>query len=219
MLFRVCVWDLDGTLFYTLPTIHHYCNRSLRHFGLGEISLDACRSLCRLSIGEFYKRLLVLGGCPGGEVDRLAPLIRDFDCEIYLKDFTYLTRPYDGIPETLLEMRKRGVTSAVLTNKPHAIACSLVKRFLGESITLCIGQTPTSISKPDSRSLDRILEVLQAERRQVIYVGDTDVDMLTAKNAGVACAAALWGYQPPEVLEPYAPAFMAAAPWDLLALF
>lgn len=62
--FRACVWDLDGTLLYTLPTIHHYCNQSLRHFGFHGITLDECRDLCRLSIAEFYHKLLKLGGCP-----------------------------------------------------------------------------------------------------------------------------------------------------------
>lgn len=54
--FRACVWDLDGTLLYTLPTIHHYCNQSLRHFGFHDITLDECRDLCRLSIAEFYHK-------------------------------------------------------------------------------------------------------------------------------------------------------------------
>lgn len=219
MPFRVCVWDLDGTLFYTLPTIHYYCNRSLRHFGLRGISLDACRSLCRLSIGEFYRKLLFLGGCSSGDIDRLAPLIRDFDYEIYLKDVTYLTTTYEGIPETLLALGQKGVVNAVLTNKPHAIACSLVERFLGERIALCIGQTPSSISKPDSHSMDGVLAALGAQRSQTLYVGDTDVDMMTAKNTGVACAAALWGYQPRESLAPYSPMLMAGEPREVLALF
>ena len=67
--FRACVWDLDGTLLYTLPTIHHYCNQSLRHFGFHDITLDECRDLCRLSIAEFYHKLLKLGGCPPDRVD------------------------------------------------------------------------------------------------------------------------------------------------------
>ena len=78
--FRACVWDLDGTLLYTLPTIHHYCNQSLRHFGFHDITLDECRDLCRLSIAEFYHKLLKLGGCPPDRVAALQPAIRDYDC-------------------------------------------------------------------------------------------------------------------------------------------
>lgn len=219
MPFRACVWDLDGTLLYTLPTIHHFCNLSLRHFGFGQIEMDTCRDLCRLSIAEFYQGLLKLGGCPAGDIEHLAPRIRDFDRDSYLKDFSYLTAPYDGIPETLLALQQRGVLNAVLTNKHHALACALIERFFGGSIAVCMGQTPDSISKPDPRSMDGILQALGVARGEVLYVGDTDVDMLTAQNTGVSCAAALWGYQPREALAPFAPLCLANVPQDILALF
>ncbi|MDO4269668.1 MAG: HAD family hydrolase [Eubacteriales bacterium] len=219
MAFRACVWDLDGTLFYTLPTIHHYCNASLRHFGFHEISLDECRDLCRLSIAHFYHRLLELGGCPADEIERLSPRIRDYDCESYLADFAYLTEPYEGIRETLAALQSKGIRNGVLTNKPDAIARSLVERFLGGLIDVCVGQTPDSISKPDPRSMDGVLNALSVSRGEVLYVGDTDVDMQTAKNTRVAAAAALWGYQPIEALAPYAPAFVVRAPAELIPLF
>ena len=113
--FRACVWDLDGTLLYTLPTIHHYCNQSLRHFGFHDITLDECRDLCRLSIAEFYHKLLKLGGCPPDRVAALQPAIRDYDCAAYLSDFTYLTQPYAGVCETLAELNRRGIPSRSLT--------------------------------------------------------------------------------------------------------
>lgn len=219
MAFRACVWDLDGTLFYTLPTIHHYCNLSLAHFGLGSITLDACRDLCRLSIAAFYPRLLTLGGCPAGDVARLAPALRDYDCASYLQDFAYLTEPYPGIKQTLAALRAKGIKNGVLTNKPDAIAQALVGRFLGDAIDVCIGQTPESISKPDPRSMDGVLSALGVSRDEVLYVGDTDVDMQTAQNTHVAAAAALWGYQPREALAPYAPDFFLSAPTELIALF
>ena len=147
--FRACVWDLDGTLLYTLPTIHHYCNQSLRHFGFHGITLDECRDLCRLSIAEFYHKLLKLGGCPPDRVAALQPAIRDYDCAAYLSDFTYLTQPYAGVCETLAELNRRGIKNAVLTNKPNAVACALIDRFFGDAMELCVGQTPETISKPD----------------------------------------------------------------------
>ena len=156
--FRACVWDLDGTLLYTLPTIHHYCNQSLRHFGFHDITLDECRDLCRLSIAEFYHKLLKLGGCPPDRVAALQPAIRDYDCAAYLSDFTYLTQPYAGVCETLAELNRRGIKNAVLTNKPNAVACALIDRFFGDAMELCVGQTPETISKPDPHSMDPVLE-------------------------------------------------------------
>ncbi|WP_283673415.1 HAD family hydrolase [Butyricicoccus sp. Marseille-Q5471] len=219
MSFRACIWDLDGTLFYTLPTIHYYCNRSLAHFGLREITVEECQDLCRLSITQFYQRLLELGGCPSEDMNHLAPRIRDFDCASYLADFTYLTKPYDGIRETLTELKQMGVKNAVLTNKPNQIACSLVNLFFSDLIDVCIGQTPESISKPDPRSLDAVLHTLSISRSEAVYVGDTDVDMQTAHNTGVAAAAVAWGYQPLETLLCYKPDFVVHTPHELISLF
>lgn len=219
MALQVCVWDLDGTLLYTLPTIHYYCNQSLVHFGLHEITLAECQDLCRLSIAHFYHKLLALGGCPAEEIDRLQPAIRDYDCASYLRNFTYLTTPYPGVADTIRTLRARGIRSACLTNKPNDVACSLIGHFFGGLIDVCIGQTPDSISKPDPCSMDRMLELLGVGRDEVLYIGDTDVDMETARNTRTAAAAAAWGYQPLSVLEAYHPAYILHEPGELLSVF
>ena len=168
--FRACVWDLDGTLLYTLPTIHQYCNQTLRHNGDHGITLDECRDLCRLSIAEFYHMLVKLGGCPPDRVAALQPAIRDYDCAAYLSDFTYLTQPYAGVCETLAELNRRGIKNAVLTNKPNAVACALIDRFFGDAMELCVGQTPETISKPDPHSMDPVLEQLGIPREHSMSV-------------------------------------------------
>ncbi len=175
--------------------------------------------MCRLSIAQFYHRLLELGGCPPEDVAQLQPLIRDYDCACYLKNFTYLTKPYDGIRETLTALHEKGIKNGILTNKPNPLAQSLAERFFGDLIDLCIGQTPESISKPDSRSMDETLAVLGVSRAEVLYVGDTDVDMQTARNTGVAAAAVTWGYQPADMLLPYHPEFVVEHPTELIPLF
>lgn len=217
--FRACIFDLDGTLLYTLPTIHHYCNKSLAHFGLDSISMADCQNLCRLSIAHFYHRLLELGGCPPERIPELAPHIRDYDCAAYLEDFTYLTEPYAGIPELLQALRARGIPTGVLTNKPNAVAQSVVRHFFGDLLSVCVGQTPDSISKPDPRSMDSIFTALSRKPGEVLYVGDTDVDMQTAANTEVAAAAVAWGYQPLEHLLTYQPALIARHPMDILKFF
>lgn len=219
MSYRACVWDLDGTLLYTLPTIHHYCCLSLAHFGFHAISLEECRDLCRLSIAHFYHKLLALGGCPPDDIERLQPAIRDYDCASYLSDFAYLTKPYDGVRETLETLCAKGVKNAVLTNKPNAVACALIEQFFGGLMDVCVGQTPGTISKPDPRSMDGVLDTLGVRRDEVLYVGDTDVDMQTARNTGVAAAAAVWGYQPLQTLLPYAPEFVVHSPRELISIF
>lgn len=84
---------------------------------------------------------------------------------------------------------------------------------------LCVGQTPETISKPDPHSMDPVLEQLGIPREQILYVGDTDVDMQTARNTQTAAAAAAWGYQPLEMLLPYHPEFIVRRPEQLLTIF
>ena len=214
-----CVFDLDGTLLNSLPTILHYNNLSLVHFGLHPITARECQNLCRYSIAEFYHRLLRLGGCPEEKVEELAPQIRDYDLEVYLQDFTYLSEPYPQIKELLQELRRRGVLLAVLTNKPHAIAQAVIEQFFPGVFHIVCGQTPDTISKPDPRSLWDLLDRLGADREKCVYVGDTDIDLKTALSANVTAAAAAWGFQSREILESFHPALMAENPLDILSLY
>lgn len=215
---KLWVFDLDGTLLNTLPTIHYYCNKSLSHFGLRSISEEECKDLCRLSIRHFYHRLLIMGGCPQEQLDVLQPKIRDYDIQSYLGDYMIFTEPFKGITEILDQINQNGLISVVLTNKPHDIAVKLVNTFFGDKICLTIGQTPDSISKPDARSILQISEKLQVEKDRLIYIGDTDVDMQTANNAGVTSIAVTWGYQERENLESYNPDFIINSPEELLRL-
>jgi len=215
---RACVFDLDGTLADTLPTVHYYCCRSLAHFGLGTVTLEQCRGLCRLSIAEFYPRLLRLGGCAPERIEELREPIRQYDLNSYLQDIFYLTRPYPGIKALLGRLKEMGVCTAVLTNKPAPLAGSLMDALFPGLLDEIAGQTPDSVSKPDPRSLTGLLERLGVDRKDCLYVGDTDVDMRTAQGAGVPACAAAWGYQTREELSVFSPAWFADTPEELLTI-
>ena len=121
--------------------------------------------------------------------------------------------------ETLAELNRRGIKNAVLTNKPNAVACTLIDRFFGDAMELCVGQTPETISKPDPHSMDSVLEPLRKPHHYLLYLGDTDLDMQTARNTQTAAAAAAWGYQTLEMLLPYHPEFIVRRPEQLLTIF
>ncbi len=218
-MFEACIFDLDGTLVNTLPTVHHYCNLSLVHFGFNPVSMDQCRELCRLSISEFYARLLQLGGCPLDKVDELTDPIRAYDLDIYKKNIHYLTTPFPGIKELLCELKKLGVKTAVLTNKPAPLAELLMDHMFPGLFDIVAGQTPTSISKPDPRSLANMISMLRLQSGSCLYVGDTDVDMITADAAGVSKCAVTWGYQSAEELSRFSPDYMVDTATQLLGIF
>lgn len=218
-MFKACIFDLDGTLLDTLPTVHHSCNLSLAHFRLGFVTMEQCRDLCRLPIAEFYPRLLQLGGCPRETISAVTEQIRLYDLEGYLKDPFAGTAAFCGIEELLRQLRNWGVMTAVLTNKPAPLAEEVVSRFFPGLIDRTVGQTPNTISKPNPQSLLDLIGSLNLERANCLYVGDTDVDMQTARNAGVSLAAVAWGYQDISSLRGYAPDFVITAPEELLTLF
>ncbi len=213
---RACVFDLDGTLVDTLPTVHHYCCATLVHFGLNPVTLDQCRGLCRLSIAQFYPQLLRLGGCPEERIEPLLEPVRQYDLDSYLQDIFYLTRPYPGIKALLEGLRGLGVASAVLTNKPAPLAQALMDALFPGLLDEVAGQTPDSVSKPDPRSLTGLLERMGVDRESCLYVGDSDVDMITAQNAGIAACAVTWGYQTREELSVFSPAWFAGSAEELL---
>lgn len=215
---RACIFDLDGTLADTLPTVHHYCSNSLVHFGLKAVTLEQCRGLCRLSIAEFYPNLLRLGGCPEERTAELLEPIRQYDLNSYLQDIFYLTQPYPGVTALLEQLREIGVICAVLTNKPAPLAQALMSALFPGLLDVVEGQTPSSVSKPDPRSLTDLLDKLNTDKEDCLYVGDTDVDMRTAQSAGVSACAVTWGYQAKKELSAFSPTWFAESPEELFAI-
>lgn len=218
-MFKACIFDLDGTLVDTLPTVHYYCNRSLTHFGFSPVTMEQCQTLCRLSISEFYSRLLRMGGCPDGKVDDLKDLIRAYDLEIYSKDIYHLTRPYPGVLDLIQQLNELGVRTAVLTNKPAPLAEALMNDMFSGLFDVVAGQTPDSISKPDPRSLTNLIAALDLPQHVCLYAGDTDVDMITAHAAGVSKCAVTWGYQSTEELLQFSPDYIVNTSDQLLSIF
>lgn len=216
---RSCIFDLDGTLINTLPTVHYYCNRSLQHFGLRSISEPECQNLCRLPISSFYRELLSLGGCPKKQIEELAVSIQNYDIAEYLKNFLYLSQPYAGIQDMLQGLLEKNVVTAVLTNKPADIATSLIAEMFPRCFKTVRGQTMETISKPDPRSLWNLLDDLGLEQEECVYVGDSDVDMDTGIAAGVTTVGVTWGFQSLQVISSRSPDYIVNHPKDLLSLF
>ncbi|NLH00309.1 MAG: HAD family hydrolase [Clostridiales bacterium] len=217
--YKACIFDLDGTVVNTLPTVHHYCNITLDRFGFSAISELQCRNLCRLPIKEFYHELLRLGGCPPENIEKLAPQARDYDIKRYLENPAVGSMPYEGVPELLQELKSRGIILGVLTNKPHAIAQSLIGSLYPGIFDSVTGQTPDTISKPDPRCLLNYIGDMGLAKTECLYVGDSDVDMKTAKAARVDVAAVTWGFQSREHLLEYNPEYVFDKPAELLKLF
>lgn len=190
---KCCLFDLDGTLLNTLDTITHYVNRSLSSDGLEPISSDECRGF----IGDGALNLLTRAYAHRGVTDpevarsRLASYVAGYDEDPY-----YLTEPYPGIPELLCELVSRGVRIGILSNKQDSSVSMIVDRFFPGLVHGCMGGRLGVPLKPSPVSSLELLSRLGHRPEDTVFIGDSDVDMLTGRALGSRCIGVSWGYRP-----------------------
>ncbi len=195
-MYKAVIFDLDGTLFDTLPDIREVLNKTLAHFSLPTLSRErvaafignGARELVRLSIGE-------------ENADRLEEILRFYKAE-YAKNDGALSKFFDGEEEALLMLKSRGVRMAVLTNKPHNVALKTNENYFAPFCFDCVlGQREGLPLKPAPDGAYEILKSLGVKKEECLFVGDGETDVQTAKNAGLCCVSVLWGYRTKDALE------------------
>ena len=207
---KAAVFDLDGTLTNTLNDIATAMNRSLRLHGLPEFSVDEYRYL----VGDGAKKLAQRAVRNRQE---LAESVRR-EYQAYYQEHTLdTTRPYPGIPELLQALTERGIQVCVLSNKPHADTCGVVRHFFPEIPFAQIrGQVEGVPVKPDPTGALLIARTLGLKPEAFVYLGDTNVDMRTAVNAGMHPVGVTWGFRPAEELAQAGAEHLIGNPLDLL---
>jgi len=190
--FDTYIFDLDGTLLNTLDDLAAAVNHALRQCDMPARSIDEVRRFVGNGV-----RLLMVRAVPDGERNpRFEEAFGAFRA-YYQAHAADHTRPYLGIIDTLRELRARGKRLAVVSNKFHAATQELVARFFGDVITVAIGENEAAgiRKKPASDTVNEALAQLGADRRGAVYVGDSDVDIMTARNSGLPCISVLWGFR------------------------
>lgn len=193
---KCVIFDLDGTLLNTIKTITFYLNHALSSFGLPPVSEEEAMSY----VGDGAVKL-VRRAMKGRESDE-ALFRRIYDCynEAYNGSPYYLTEKYEGIDVLISELKSRYVLG-VLSNKPDYAVRAAVERFFPGAFTLVFGGREGVPLKPSPVPLTDMLKELGFSSEQTAYVGDSEVDVLTARNAGVALPIAVsWGFRGREAL-------------------
>lgn len=197
-MYQACIFDLDGTLTDTLDSLVYSVNLMLTSLGLTEITKDQCREFVGNGAKVLVEKALQASG------DKELRLL-DKAMEIYVRVFgencTYHVRPYEGIRELLKELRKRGIRTAVLSNKPHRQAVGVVRSFFEEgSFDVVMGQAEGRPRKPDPAGIYAAAEQLQVSLKDCLYIGDSEVDIRTGAAAGVKTIGVTWGFRKRETL-------------------
>lgn len=190
MKYSAVLFDLDGTLLYTLEDIAAALNRALSAHGMPTLALDR---VCA-SVGNGSKCLVELA-VPAGTDQALADSVLRFYRADYDHNCDIKTRPYDGIPELLDTLKDRGVKLAVVSNKPDGAVKALATAHFPGIFTIAVGEGPRVRRKPAPDAVLAAMAELRVEKNTALYVGDSEVDIQTARNAGVACVSAEWGFR------------------------
>lgn len=209
--FETYVFDLDGTLLETLKDLAASTNFALRQYDMPEHSIEDVR----MFVGNGVKKLMeraIPNGLDNPKFEEVYATFRQH----YLNHNLDTTKPYDGIPELLRELKGRGKKLAIVSNKFYAATQDLARHFFPDTIEVAIGERENIKKKPAPDTVVEALRQLGVSKEGAVYIGDSDVDIMTARKSGLPCASVLWGFRDKEFLLEHGATFFAEKPEDLL---
>lgn len=210
-MFGFVFFDLDGTLLNTLDDLAEAGNFALAQLGLPTYETDRYRYFVGNGIPKLIQRIL-----PENADEELVERCHSYFAGYYAAHSEDHTCPYNGISEMLDALAAEGVRTAVITNKDHIYAEELIRRYFGAGITSVYGSRPGTPHKPDPYWVNRAVADMNAKKDDILYVGDSGVDMQTAKNAGLTSAGVLWGFRKEEELLENGACHICRTPDDIL---
>jgi phosphoglycolate phosphatase len=195
---KYAVFDLDGTLLFTLESILYHLNNTLTNNGLKRITLDECCDFIGNGARLLVSRAVSVSGVTDTEI--VNKVLIEYN-DAYNTDplpYTYAYEGIDGLVDALIE---RGVTVGVVTNKPEPTAVQLIRHFFGNKVSFVRGGRAGAILKPDPRDTLDALAAIGGAAAECAFIGDTSVDIATGKNMGAAVSiGVLWGFRTKEEL-------------------
>ena len=207
------IFDLDGTLLNTLGDLRAATNHALEVRGLPPHSMEEIRQFIGNGI-----RLLICRAMPEGTPEAEIDAALDDFKAYYAAHIHDRTVPYDGIPQLLTALRKRGIKVAVLSNKIDSASQQLIEYFFSGKTDVVFGEHVGVPRKPDPTSCRMVMQQLGVQPEQVLYVGDSGTDMQTAKNAGLYAVGVTWGFRSKEVLLEYGADILVHRPEQILQI-
>ena len=233
MTYDTYIFDLDGTLLDTLSDLAAAVNYALRSHEMPEHSLDDVRRFVGNGVRKLMERA-VPDGTENPDFDAAFATFRQY----YMAHSLDTTRPYEGITETLAALKARGCRLAVVSNKMMAATQELCQHFFPDTIEVAIGENEAAgiRKKPAPDTVFAALNALNAlgsprstlgyprsnlghpSLSSAVYVGDSDVDVETARHAGIPCISVLWGFRDRDFLIKHGAKTFISAPSELLSL-
>lgn len=195
MRYQTAIFDMDGTILETLEDMCASVNVTMDHVGYPRRTMDEVRHFVGNGAAKLIERCM-----PAGVEDPRYPAALEFYRAYYDAHAQIKTGPYPGIPELLNQLSREGVRLAVVSNKPDEAVRALTERYFPSVFPVAIGNRDGWATKPAPDSVYEAMRLLGARRESTVYVGDSDVDVDTARNAGLDSIIVTWGFRDEDFL-------------------
>lgn len=212
-MYKSVIFDLDGTLLNTLGDLAASVNHALKSCGYPERTIAEVRAFIGNGVVKLMQRATP-DGIGQQDFDRCFEAFRTH----YLDHMFDTTMPYDGILPLLDALRADGIQTAVVSNKLHSGVVGLCKDFFGDRLTCAFGVLDESERKPSPANVFKAMKQMNVNAADCVYVGDSEVDVQTANNAGLDCIAVTWGYRNLDVLKKNNPKYIIDSPEEILPI-
>lgn len=193
--YKTYIFDLDGTLLSTLADLAASTNYALRTHHMPERSIDEVRRFVGNGVKKLMERAI-----PDGLKNPLFEETFATFRQHYMQHNLDTTQPYPGIMQLLEQLKAEGKNIAVVSNKFYAATRELCRHFFGDLVPVAIGEREDIRKKPAPDTVIEALRELGVDKEGAVYIGDSDVDIMTAKNSGMPCVSVLWGFRDKEFL-------------------
>ncbi len=209
---KLIIFDLDGTVLNTLPTIAYFGNLALSENGFDTILEEKYKSFLGFGRVELIHRMLKYNGVDNEENYENVSKVYD---DAYIKDTEYLASPYDGICDMLDKLKSMGSSLAVLSNKPHDVTVPTIDGFFPGVFESVWGKKDEYPAKPDPEAAFEICREMGISPEETVFIGDTAVDIQTGKNAGFCTIGVTWGFRERDEIEQSGADYIVSAPSEI----
>ena len=211
--YKLALFDMDGTILDTLEDLTDATNVMMEKYGYPTHSIDAVRTFVGNGLRKLVERAL-----PAGTDDaKIDTVLGDF--KVYYADHCAdKTHPYDGVREMIARLREKGIITAVVSNKVDEGVQELVREYFPGLFDLAVGERPNVKPKPAPDMVFAALETLKIDIRDAVFIGDSDVDLKTAQNAGIDGIFVDWGFRSAALLRESGAEIIVTHPAEIAAL-
>lgn len=211
MKYKLAIFDMDGTILNTIDDLADCMNYSLRRQGLPERTLKEVTSFVGNGIRKLVERAV-----PEGTGEEVMDETHRIFLEYYKDHSALKTRPYDGINETIAKLRSLGVKTAVVSNKADFAVQDLCEDYFKDLFDFALGDKEGMARKPHPDGVNLVLETLGVKREDAVYIGDSEVDLQTANNAGLDVIMVGWGFREEDYILSLGAEFVIHTPEEII---